>query len=93
MTGGAAASLAERVPGNTEAAIAQHQDAAAVAVVLICLTGIFSIAAFFADGARWIVRAGIVLCVFALAIVALVSIGYTANLGGQIHQTEITASK
>jgi hypothetical protein len=93
LSGGAAKSLIQDLSGGTQAAIERHQDAATAAVVLICLTGIAGIAAFFAEQARFVLRTSIVFSLFVLALIALAAAGYTADLGGLIQRAEITAQK
>ncbi len=93
FSGVAAESIVEDLPGMTEATIERHQDVATIALVLVALSGIGAIAAIFAERGREGLRRFVWIGLFVLAIAAGAVVGYTANLGGQIHHTEITGGK
>lgn len=93
LSGGAAESVVEDLPGITEASIERHQEAATVALVLISFAGIGSIVAFFAERGALALRKTALTGLFAIALISLGAVGYAANLGGLIHHAEITAHK
>lgn len=93
LSGGAAESVVEDLPGITEGSIERHQEAATAALALISVAGIGSIVAFFVERGALALRKTTITALFAVALIALGVVGYAANLGGLIHHTEITAHK
>jgi hypothetical protein len=93
MTGGAAESLVEDLPGITGAAIERHQDVAALAVLVIGFSAGAAVAAFVTEKAGATLRRATLTVLFVIGIAALGTVAYAANLGGQIHHTEITGHK
>lgn len=93
ITGNGAERIVEDLPGVTKAAIERHQDAATFAVIGIALAGIASVGALVAEQARGAARNVVVSLLFAVSLGALAIVSYTANLGGLIHHTEITATR
>lgn len=88
LTGEPAEKVVENFTGITESLIEAHEDAAVVSLVLMILTGVASLVSL-----RFLRQEGrtrvIVLGTIAIAIAAVVSIGYTANLGGKVRHSEI----
>lgn len=93
ITGNGAEEIVEDLPGVTKAAIERHQDAATFAVIGIALAGIASVGALVTEQSRGAARNVVVSLLFAVSLGALVVVSYTANLGGLIHHTEITATR
>lgn len=93
VSGGGAEEIVEDLPGITERAIDRHEDAAKIALLLMSVTGIGAAAAFFFERAKTAARMIPAKAVFAVALLALGAVGYTANLGGLIHHAEIAAPK
>lgn len=88
FTGEPAESVVEHMPGVTEAVIEKHEDAASVSLALAVLAGVSAAAAL------WLVRAGrayriAIWSTVGAAVLAVLSLAYTANLGGSIRHTEI----
>ena len=90
LTGEPAEESVERLAGISETALERHEDAALSALIGMIALGSWSAVVLLANRRRelagWV--AGV-----SLAFTALVFgiVGYTANLGGQIRHTEITA--
>ncbi len=88
LTGEPAEELVEKLPGFSEALTERHEEAALVATIVMGVVGFLSLtglAVFRARAlARWVVPAA-----FVLALGATATMGYAANLGGQIRHTEI----
>ena len=90
LTGEPAEKLIEHLPGFVESFVDSHEDAALVSLILSIVT---SIAAFVAlwfqkdEKKRRIFNFGVV----GIACITIISLLYTANLGGQIRHTEIRA--
>jgi glucan phosphoethanolaminetransferase (alkaline phosphatase superfamily) len=91
FTGGPAESLIENLPGISEKAIERHEEIAKIALGLTWVSGIFAAIAFFAERSMLRLRKPVLATLFALALVTVGVVGYTANLGGQIRHSEITA--
>ena len=88
LTGEPAEELIEHMPGVRESFIEAHEDAALVSVVLTLLLGVAaSLCLWFKGdaGKGRLLRLGVV----GLGTVAIVSLCYTAYLGGQIRHTEL----
>ena len=92
LTGEPAEHLLKHTAGSnvTEEVISPHEEAAEVALILTIVTGVA------AAGAIWFQKnekfgRNASLGVVVLAVVALGSLVYTANLGGQIRHTELRA--
>jgi hypothetical protein len=90
FTGEGAEKVVKHLPGVTEAFIGRHEEMAGLAVVLIELLGIASLA-----GLIFFIRRGVALPTWFIALMLFLTIvagsvvGFTANLGGQIRHTEI----
>ena len=88
LTGEPAEELVEKLPGFSKALTEEHEEAALLATVVMGGVGLLSLIALGAfrkrSLARWVAPALMVLAVGATA-----TMGYAANLGGQIRHTEI----
>jgi Predicted membrane protein (DUF2231) len=88
LTGNASEDLVERLPGVREALIQAHESAAEVAGVLALVAGAAALLTFALQ--RWAPRfakEGLA-ATLVLALVATVSIGWSAHLGGEIRHPE-----
>lgn len=89
FTGEPAEKVVKEMPGVTEAAIEQHEDAALVSLIAVEVLGILAAASIvLLDRSPATARRLVGVCL-ALSIVAGGSLAYTANAGGQIRHTEI----
>ena len=90
LTGEPAEEAVENLAGISEAALERHEDAALTALIGMIALGVWSVIVLLANRKRqlsgWL--AGVSL---AFTAVVFGIVGYTANLGGQIRHTEITA--
>lgn len=90
LTGEPAEESVEKLVGISEAALERHEEAALSALVGMVALGLWSMGVLLSTRKRQLAgwMAGT-----SLAFTALVFgiVGYTANLGGQIRHTEITA--
>lgn len=91
FTGEPAEEVVENLPGVTEPLIEAHEEAAELALILTSLTGISAIAALVLARKENLYRYALYGTILA-AVLAAGSLGYTANLGGQIRHTEIRAN-
>jgi drug/metabolite transporter (DMT)-like permease len=91
LTGGAAESLIEDLPGVTESAIERHEDIAKMAMLAIGATGLLAAIAFLVERSGLALRRSVLAALLVVAFLALGVVGYAANVGGQIRHTEITA--
>jgi uncharacterized membrane protein len=90
-SGGGAAEAIKDVLGVSTASVEPHENVAKFALVLAIVLGLVSVAAI---GVR-AMRRHPALRGFALAvaILTLVVMGYTANIGGAIHHPEISGAR
>jgi hypothetical protein len=90
LTGEPAEEIVEKLPGFSEALTERHEEAALVATIVMGVVGFLSLIGLVVFRsrtlARWVVPTALV-----LALGATATIGYAANLGGQIRHTEIRA--
>jgi uncharacterized membrane protein len=88
LTGEPAEEVVEKLPGFSEALTERHEEAALVATIVMGVVGFLSLIGLVVFRsralARWVVPAALV-----LALAATATMGYAANLGGQIRHTEI----
>ena len=88
LTGEPAEELVEKLPGFSESLTERHEEAALVATIVMGVVGALSLIGLGAFRKRalprWVTPA---LLLFALGATA--TMGYAANLGGQIRHTEI----
>ena len=91
LTGEPAEDLVEKLPGVSRALTEEHEEAALLATIVMGVVGSLSLIALGAfrkrSLARWVTPALMV-----LALGATGTMGYAANLGGQIRHTEIRSS-
>lgn len=88
LTGKPAEEVVEHLPGVAESLIESHEDAAKFSLILTLATGALAfIALWFQknESRRRLLNFGVT----GSAIIALLSLAYTANLGGKIRHTEL----
>jgi uncharacterized membrane protein/cytochrome c556 len=91
LTGEPAEELVEGLPGFSEAAMERHETAALWATWAAGAVGAAALAGLYVyRGARLPRRLGVLMLI--LAVVAMVPMGWTANLGGQVRHEEIRDS-
>jgi uncharacterized membrane protein len=86
IAGERAADSIGKVDGVQQEAIAPHQRAAKIALVVSIATGLLAAGFLRIDGRRWVQ-----ILVFVIAIAAAIPIAWTAALGGAIHHPEISS--
>lgn len=89
FTGEYAEDMVEHMPGVTEAVIHAHETAALVALIFIEVLGALSIAAVVLYRKHKVLHGGILKGLMVFSLIALILIGRTANLGGQVRHTEV----
>ena len=89
LTGEPAEEELRRTQGIEQALVKEHEEAADVSVWLITALGSVSAVGLFLVLKRGLVSRKLLWGATALALMASVSLGYTANLGGQIQHKEI----
>lgn len=91
LSGEPAEEAIESITGISEAMIHPHEEAAEASLIATLITGVLALIALgiYRRRAlpRWVTGAA-----FTAALVACSTLGWTANLGGQIRHTEIGAS-
>lgn len=88
FTGEPAEEIIEHLPGVAESFIEKHEDAGKVSLILSVASGAAAITALWFGRSE--ARARLALkAALALAILATISLAYTANLGGKIRHTEL----
>jgi hypothetical protein len=90
LTGEPAEELVEQLAGVSETSLHQHEDAALVATMLLGAYGLFAaglLVMYRQRGATLPSR--VAMLAFALSLVPVASMGYTANLGGHIRHAEL----
>lgn len=90
FTGEPADELVEHLPGVGESFIESHEGAAKFSLALTLLAGLFSIAALWFHKKSF--RRQLNIGVLIISIIAVLSLAYTANLGGKIRHTEVRAN-
>jgi uncharacterized membrane protein len=88
LTGEAAEDIVKKLPDVTEALINRHEEAASVALTLMMVAGIASLAGLFLFRSRPLPK-WFTIVILVLAFVTSSVMGLTANLGGQVRHTEI----
>jgi uncharacterized membrane protein len=90
FTGEPAEEIVEHLPGVAESFIESHEEAAEISLILTLITGIAAlIALWFQKYPKKIHLMN--LGVMIIAGITVISLLYTANLGGQIRHTELRA--
>jgi uncharacterized membrane protein len=89
LTGEPAQKIVEHLPGVTEAAIEEHEDAALAALIAIEVLGVLSVVTLvLLDRAPHAAQRLVFICL-AIAVVTTGIMAWTANLGGRVRHTEI----
>jgi len=91
FTGEPAEEIVEHFPGVAESFIETHEEAALFSLILTLITGVAAIAGliFHKDTKKSRI---LNIIVMGLACLSVLSLFYTANLGGQIRHTEMRSS-
>lgn len=88
LTGEGAEEVVENMPGVSENIIESHEEFAALAMIIIAVTGVIAFAGIVFNKRQQLARV-IQLTVLFLAIGSAAAMAQTAHLGGQIRHTEI----
>ncbi len=88
LTGEPAEDVVEHLPGVVESFIESHEEAAEVSLVLTLATGCLALLALWFQKNE-MKRQRLNPIVIGTAAIALISLAYTANLGGKIRHTEL----
>jgi hypothetical protein len=91
FTGEPGEEVVEHLPGVVKSIIETHEDAAFISLVLTLAAGLAAGAALFFQAhltKSLLINFG----VWAIAFVAVISLGYTANLGGKVRHTELRSN-
>lgn len=88
LTGEPAEEIAEGLPGVTDNAIEQHEEAAQIAFASIMVVGALAVTGLAMFRTKAVPRLFAV-AVLALSVVAMAALAWTANLGGKVRHTEI----
>jgi uncharacterized membrane protein len=89
LTGEPAEESIEKLPGVSEAMIKLHEDAANIAIWLMGITGIVSLAALFFAWQKRKSASIIFMTAFVLSAICFAAMARTGYYGGQIRHTEI----
>lgn len=92
LTGEPAEESVEHINGVSEQAISLHEEAAEIAIWLMGVTGIISLAALFMAWKKQKQANNVFLLAFVLSAVCFASMARTGYLGGQIRHTETASS-
>jgi hypothetical protein len=93
LTGGPAEELIENLPGMTEEITERHESAALISLIIIDVIGVASLIAIVVYGKDKKVPGWFKYTIALAAIGFIVSVGITANLGGEIRHPEIRSVK
>lgn len=89
LTGEPAEESVEDLPGVSESHIEQHEDAAKSALIAMEVAGVLALAGLIAARKGHAQSNTLGLATLGVAVVTCALMGYTGNLGGQIHHQEI----
>lgn len=89
-TGEPAEESVEGLPGVSEAMIELHENAATIAIWLLGITGLFSLAALIMDFRKKTAAGFIFMVSFVLAVISFGAMARTGYYGGQIRHSEIS---
>jgi len=90
LTGDSAEEIVEGLPGVTEGFIGQHESAATVSLILVCVSGVFALATLvFGRSLTSKVPGYLMAATMVVTVLTGASMIKTANLGGQVRHTEI----
>ena len=89
LSGEPAEEIVEGLPGISEALIEPHEEAATTALVAAIVLGSAALIALIYFRKATTVSAGVISGLLVASLICAGLMGWTANLGGQIHHTEI----
>jgi formate hydrogenlyase subunit 3/multisubunit Na+/H+ antiporter MnhD subunit len=92
LTGEPAEESVERLPGISEALIELHEEAASVAIWVMELTALVSIAALFFSWQKNRIASSFFMFVMILSLLSFAAMARTGYLGGQIRHTELKSA-
>jgi uncharacterized membrane protein len=92
LTGEPAEESVERLPGVSEAMIELHEEAASIAIWIMELTALVSIAALFFAWRKSRFAATLFMFVMALSLLSFAAMARTGYYGGQIRHTELNTA-
>jgi len=92
LTGEPAEESVEDLAGVTESAIKLHEDAATIAIILMSITGLASLAAIFLTWQKKLSAKTAYLAAFILSVICFAAMARTGYFGGQIRHTEIAGA-
>lgn len=90
LTGDPSAEIVEKLSGEKEAIIEEHENYAFISLLFFLLTGALSIAALFILNKKKIIPSWLTYFILTISIISVMSISYTAKTGGEIMHPEIT---
>ncbi|MFZ5432940.1 MAG: hypothetical protein ACOZB3_04115 [Calditrichota bacterium] len=88
LTGDGAEHVVENMAGVEKRLIEPHEEAATTAFVMTGLTGLAALAGLWLLRSQRTLPKLVTVSIFALAILSIAVVGYTAKLGGMIHHPE-----
>lgn len=91
LTGSMAEGAVEHVPGVLEQALDIHEDVAKISLLAVLVAGVCAAISWMFDQRSAEAPRLLVLLTMLLTLGSLVSLGYTAEVGGEIHHPEIRA--
>lgn len=91
LTGEPTARAVKYLPGVSQPLLARHEEVAQLALALVLLLGLASLAGLFVAHRRKTLPAWFSVALLALSLVSGCVLAWTANLGGQIRHSEIRA--
>jgi hypothetical protein len=89
LSGEPAEDAVERAAGSVESWVEPHEEAALVSLILVEALGVLALGTLWVHRRKPAVPQPLVVATALLAVVTAGSLGWTANLGGQIRHTEI----
>lgn len=92
LTGEPAEERVEHLPGFSENAIHEHEEAAEPTLIAIIVMGVAALGALVAFWKKPQLPRWVVVAVLVAALVCAGLLGWTARLGGQIRHTEVGAA-
>ena len=92
LTGEPAEELLENTAGVSERQIERHEDAAVAATSGAALLGLAALVLLWRSRRTGSMSSTLLIATFGLAVLTTVMMAWTANLGGQIRHSEITAA-
>lgn len=92
FTGESAEEIVKQLPENFKGFIHPHEEAAEISLVLTLMAGFVALLSLWFSRSKTLMPTLLNGSVIVMTLVAILSLGYTANLGGQIRHSEIRAS-